>query len=136
MLFAPDSTLYARTGADQFFSVTPLPPNRPLPKSRADHTAHVDGWLPISSRWRRYGTRKFTLLASVPLGVFTFTGPVAAPLGTVAVISVAETCVTFVAGVDPNATVEVLPKPSPVIVTKVPPAPGPELGLIPVTLGA
>jgi hypothetical protein len=35
-------------------------------------------------------TRKFTLLVKVLLGVFTFTGPVVAPLGMVVVISVLE----------------------------------------------
>jgi hypothetical protein len=38
-----------------------------------------------------YGTRKGTLLASVPLGVTTLTSPVVAPAGTVVVISVFET---------------------------------------------
>jgi hypothetical protein len=38
-----------------------------------------------------YGTRKFTLLVSVPHGVVTLAGPVVAPVGTEAVISVFET---------------------------------------------
>src|ERR1035438_5621942 len=40
-----------------------------------------------------YGTRKGTLLESVPLGVTTWTVPVAAPFGTVVVISEAEATV-------------------------------------------
>jgi hypothetical protein len=42
-------------------------------------------------------TRKFKLLLRVPLGVFTLTGPVVAPLGTLAVISVLETTLNVAA---------------------------------------
>jgi len=38
-----------------------------------------------------YGTRKGTLLESVPIGAATWTVPVVAPAGTAAVISVLET---------------------------------------------
>ena len=56
-------------------------------------------------------------------------------VGEVAVISVAETTVTPVAGVAPKATVDVGVKPVPLIVTLVPPARGPSLTLSEVTVG-
>jgi hypothetical protein len=43
------------------------------------------------------GTRKFTLLISVRLGIFTLTCPVVASLGTVVVISVLETTLNVAA---------------------------------------
>src|ERR1700719_4090992 len=39
---------------------------------------------------RNHGTRKFTLLVSVPLGVTTWTGPVVAPAGTEVFMKVAD----------------------------------------------
>jgi hypothetical protein len=65
----------------------------------------------------------------------TLTAP-AACAGVVAVIVVAFTTVTPVALVPPRVTVAPLTKPVPLIVTLVPPAVGPEVGLIPVTVGA
>ena len=53
-----------------------------------------------------------------------------------AVIVVALTTVTPVAGVVPKSTAVAPVKPVPVIVTRVPPAAGPLFGLIPVTVGA
>ena len=44
-----------------------------------------------------YGTRKGTLLESVPLGVTTWTSPVVAPAGTVVVISELDTTVKVAA---------------------------------------
>ena len=49
---------------------------------------------------------------------------------------VALTTVTLVAAVVPKSTVVAPVKPVPVMVTNVPPAAGPLLGLIPVTVGA
>ena len=57
------------------------------------------------------------------------------PAGEVAVIEVEETTVTPVAAVAPNFTLAPLAKPVPVIVTLVPPAVEPLVGLTPVTVG-
>ena len=74
----------------------------------------------------------------VPLVVVavTVTAP-AVPAGLVALIEVADTNVTAVPAFAPNITV-VAPdtKPVPVIVTTVPPATGPLVGLNNVTVGA
>ncbi len=56
--------------------------------------------------------------------------------GEVTVSEVAELNVKLAAAVPPNLTVEAAVKLVPVIVTVVPPASGPELGLTPVTVGA
>jgi len=54
----------------------------------------------------------------------------------VAVICVSETKVTPVPAVPPKLTVAALVNPVPVIVTEVPPAAGPLVGLMLVTVGA
>jgi hypothetical protein len=64
----------------------------------------------------------------------TVTAP-AVPAGVVAVIEVLLTTVTFVAAAEPNVTVAPEAKLVPVIVTDVPPAVEPVLGLTPVTVG-
>ena len=64
----------------------------------------------------------------------TSTGP-AAGRGEVAISVVALVTVTEVAGVVPKATVEPAVKPVPVTVTTVPPASGPALGVMAVTVG-
>src|SRR3989442_1757360 len=56
--------------------------------------------------------------------------------GVVALICVALTTLTLVAGVPPTVTVALASKFVPVIVIAVPPAIGPEVGLTPVTVGA
>ena len=56
--------------------------------------------------------------------------------GAVAVIVVSLTTVKLVAAVVPKSTAVAPVKPVPVIVTKVPPAAGPLVGLRPVTVGA
>jgi hypothetical protein len=61
---------------------------------------------------------------------------VPAPAGEVAVIVDAETTVKPVAAVAPKVTAVVVENPVPVIVTVVPPAPGPVVGEIEVTVGA
>ena len=58
------------------------------------------------------------------------------PAGLSAVIVVSLTTVEFVAGVVPKSTAVAPVKPVPVIVTNVPPAAGPLVGLRPVTVGA
>jgi hypothetical protein len=65
----------------------------------------------------------------------TETAP-AVPAGVVAVIDVLLTTTTFVAAVAPNFTVAPAAKFVPVIVTAVPPATGPLLGLTLLTVGA
>ena len=64
----------------------------------------------------------------------TFTVPV--PAGEVAVTSVADTPFTLVAEAVPKCTAVGLLKLVPVMVTEVPPAAGPEVGLIEVIVGA
>jgi hypothetical protein len=60
----------------------------------AVYVPNDSGWPLVGVRLVIYlATTKATLLLSVPLGVVTSTVPVFAPVGTVAVISVAETTV-------------------------------------------
>ena len=76
-------------------------------------------------------------VALVPLGVVTVTSTVPAVCaGEVAVIDVALFTVNDAAGVAPNCTAVAPVKPVPVIVTDVPPAVGPLVGLTLVTVGA
>ena len=74
----------------------------------------------------------------VPPDVVTLTStcPAASVAGDTAVIDVAEFTTTPVAAFAPNATVALLMKFVPVIVTDVPPVVGPDVGLIDVTAGA
>ena len=77
------------------------------------------------------------LVALVPPGVVTVTSTVpAVPAGAVAVIWVALLTVKLVAAVAPKLTALAPVKLVPVIVTEVPPAVGPAVGLTPVTVGA
>ena len=62
--------------------------------------------------------------------------PCPVPAGLFAVIVVSFTTVTFVAAVAPKSTAVAPVKLVPVIVTNVPPACGPVVGLRPVTVGA
>jgi hypothetical protein len=76
-------------------------------------------------------------VADVPPEVVTVTSTVPAdPAGAVAVICVAEFTVNELAAVDPNFTALAPVSVAPVIVTVVPPATGPEDGLMPATVGA
>ncbi len=70
---------------------------------------------------------KSAVLVAVPPRVVTAILPVVAPVGTMAVISVADTMLTATAGVPLNVTEVVLIRFVPEIVTSVPM--GPELGL-------
>ena len=72
----------------------------------------------------------------MPAGVVTVTSTVPVPAGLSAVIVVSLTTVKLVAGVVPKSTAVAPVKPVPVIVTEVPPAAGPLVGLMPVTVGA
>jgi hypothetical protein len=76
------------------------------------------------------------LVALAPLGVVTVTFTVPVPAGLTAVIEVAELTVKLVAAVVPNCTAVAPVKPVPVTVTLLPPAVGPLVGLMPVTVGA
>ena len=70
-----------------------------------------------------------------PLGV-TVTWTVPAPAGDVAVIAVpAAFMLTEAAGTEPNSTVSPVVNPFPLMITDVPPAAGPAVGVIPVTTG-
>ena len=75
-------------------------------------------------------------VADVPPAVVTLTSTVPVPAGEVAVIEVAELTVKLVAAVAPNVTAVVPLNPVPVMVTDVPPAAGPDVGEIEVTVGA
>jgi hypothetical protein len=76
------------------------------------------------------------LVADVPAGVVTVTSTTpAVPAGLIAVIEVGETTVTPVAALAPKSTAVAPVKPVPVIVTSVPPAVVPEVGLTPETVG-
>jgi hypothetical protein len=72
----------------------------------------------------------------VPPVVVTLTLTVPDPEGEVAVIEVAEFTVMPVAEAAPKITAVAPLKLVPVMVTTVPPAPGPEVGEIDVTVGA
>ena len=76
-------------------------------------------------------------VADVPLAVVTVTSTVpAVPAGLVAVICVAELTVKPVAAAVPNSTAVAPVRFVPVMVTLVPPAVGPAVGLTAVTAGA
>ena len=74
-------------------------------------------------------------VAEVPPGVVTVTSTAPVPAGSTAVIVVALTTVKLVAAVVPKSTAVAPVKSVPVIVTIVPPAGGPAVGLRPVTAG-
>jgi hypothetical protein len=73
-------------------------------------------------------------VGDVPLAADTVTSTVPAPAGLAAMIEVGLTTVSLAAGVAPKLTAVTPVKPVPVIVTKVPPTAGPEVGLKPVTV--
>ncbi len=75
-------------------------------------------------------------MAEVPPGPITVTSTVPVPAGLTAVIELSLLNVKLVAGVVPKSTAVASVKLVPVIVTNVPPAPGPNAGLTPVTAGA
>ena len=75
-------------------------------------------------------------MGDVPAGVVTVTFATPVPAGLSAVIVVSLTTVTFVAAVVPKSTAVAPVNPAPVIVTRVPPAAGPLVGLRPETVGA
>jgi len=80
---------------------------------------------------------KLTTLVDVPPGVVTVTvAAPATPAGAVAVICVAELTTTFDAAFAPKFTADAPVKFVPAIVTDVPPATGPLVGLSDVTVGA
>ena len=80
--------------------------------------------------------RSAALVGLVPPGVVTVTSTMPVPAGAVAVTWVSEMTVTLVAGLGPKLTAVAPVKPEPVMVTTVPPAAGPEVGLMPVNAGA
>ena len=74
------------------------------------------------------------LRALIPCGVTTTTSTVVVPAGATAVMEVGELTVKLAALTDPNCTDVALRRLAPEIVTGVPPAEGPEIGLTPVTV--
>ena len=72
----------------------------------------------------------------VPAGVVTVTFTVPVPGGLMTVNVLSLTTVKLVAGAVPKSTAVAPVKPLPTIVTKVPPAFGPVVGLRPETVGA
>ena len=74
------------------------------------------------------------LVGLVPFVVVTVTSTVPVPDGESAVIVVSLTKVKLEAAVPPNVTAVAPVKPVPVIVTRLPPAVGPEVGLTPDTV--
>ena len=79
--------------------------------------------------------RSALLIALVPPGVVTVTSTVPEPAGDTAVIEVADFTVTLVAALDPNLTSLAPVRLVPVMVTEVPPPPGPLVGETFVTVG-
>ena len=75
-------------------------------------------------------------VAEVPPVVITLTSTVPVPEGDVAVIVVEDTTVKPVAAVAPKVTAVAPERLVPVMVTVVPPAPGPDVGEIELTVGA
>jgi hypothetical protein len=80
-----------------------------------------------------YVKRSLTLVDEVPDGDVTVTSTVPVPAGDVVVIEMSEFTVYVVAATDPNLTDVAPVKPLPEMVTEVPPAAGPELGVRPDT---
>ena len=74
-------------------------------------------------------------VALVPPGVVTVISTVPVPAGDFMVREVGEATTRTVPAVDPNLTDVAPVKPVPVTVTVVPPAAGPPVGEIPVTVG-
>jgi hypothetical protein len=74
-------------------------------------------------------------VADVPPAVVTVMSTVPVPAGEVAVIEVAELAVKLVALVVPNLTAVAPVRLVPVMVTDVPPAKGPDVGEMAVTVG-
>ena len=75
------------------------------------------------------------LVALVPPGPVTVTSTVPVPAGATAVIELSESTVKLAASLEPNLTAMAPVNSLPAIVTVVPPACGPSLGVSPVTAG-
>src|SRR6267378_4219967 len=76
------------------------------------------------------------LAGVVPLGVVTITSTAPVPGGETAAIDVGELTVKLLAPADPNLTAVAPMRPVPLMVTRVPPAPPPLLGLTLMSAGA
>ncbi len=95
-----------------------------------------EGEIPVTAGVRKKVNWSDALGALDPPGVVTTTSTTCGALaGAVAVIVVSLVTVKLVAGVVPKATAVAPVKLVPVMVTVVPPAVGPEVGLTPVTVG-
>ena len=98
----------------------------------------LDGLTPViaGAATAVYVNRSAADVADVPAGDMTVTSTEPVPAGPSAVIVVSLTTVTPIAAVVPKSTAVAPVKPAPVIVTKVPPAVGPLVGLMPETVWA
>jgi hypothetical protein len=83
-----------------------------------------------------YVKRSVALVAEVPPGAITVTSTMPLPAGLTALIEVGERIWKLAADAVPNVTAVVPAKPVPVIVTAVPPAAGPPVGVNDVTTGS
>ena len=94
------------------------------------------GLIPVTIGAATYLNSSAGNVADVPSAVTTVTSNVPVPAGLVATTWVSELTVKLLAASTPKSTAVAPVKPVPVIVTDVPPAKGPFVGLIPVTAGA
>ena len=83
-----------------------------------------------------YVNSSFAFTVEVPLAVVTVISTVPVPAGAITVMLVSLFTLKLVAAVEPNLTLVVPVKPVPVMVTLVPPARGPLVGLMLLMLGA
>jgi hypothetical protein len=137
MIWVADVTVSEAAAAEPKF--TAVAPVNPVPVTVTEvppAAGPPDGLTAVTDGTGAYVKRSPAAVGEVPPGVVTVrsTRP-AAPAGAVAVICVVDSTVYELAGVEPNVTAVVPPKPVPVIVTTVPPATGPVDGLTPETVG-
>ncbi len=119
-------------------NLTAVAPDRFVPAIVTDVPPAVGpelGLIPVTAGATIYVYSSADDVAEVPPAVTTVTSTVPVPAGLVATICVAVSLV-IVAVTLPNCTAVAPAKLVPLIVTAVPPVAGPEVGLIPVTLGA
>ena len=99
-------------------------------------TGPLDGETPVSAGSAINVNWSAADVTLVPSGVVTVTSTVPVPAGEVAVMVDGLTTVNAVAATTPNLTLLAPVKFVPVMVTVVPPAAGPKVGLSAVTIGA
>ncbi len=117
---------------------TTVAPDRLVPVIVTDVPPAVGpdvGLIPVTAGATRYVYSSADDVAEVPAAVTTVTLTIPVPAGLVATICVAL-ALTIVAELAPKSTAVAPARLTPLIVTDVPPAAGPDAGLIPATLGA